>query len=60
MPHRGIETHLAETCTNCGIDHDQKFTSKFDPYSTFTHYLTKICDCGYEIHFRVTDGSGIR
>ena len=55
------ESELEEICGCCEKKHDNHFTSIFDNHNIHSHYKIKTCEnCGYEISFKTTDGSGIK
>ncbi|MBC8500216.1 MAG: hypothetical protein H8D38_00435 [DPANN group archaeon] len=54
------ETDLENICGGCREVHDNHFSSTWDETTFNAHYKIKECEnCGYEISFRTTDGSGI-
>lgn len=44
-----LEEHLEEICPICKKRHNKDWESKFDRHN---HYLTLVCECGYEIFIR--------
>lgn len=58
MVHSSLEESLAETCPNCGKNHNAKFFSLF---VGDMHYVVGDCDtCGYRIEIPKHDlGSGL-